>query len=144
MLLFPFLDENESWHLNENIDTHCTKPRNKVLLKDEKNFQESTKMYEVNGIVCTRMMLRCIRRRKWTGTYLIWVTRLTCEQSISTVKLFFVRVTLKNSKITIISWSKDDRNQLYTCLNKVLTLLVKVNLMFTATDKNQNHNSVAV
>ena len=51
MLLFTFLDEKESWHLNENIDTHCTKPRNKVLLKDEKNFQESTKMYEVNGIV---------------------------------------------------------------------------------------------
>lgn len=51
MLLFTFLDENESWHLNENIDTHCTKPRNKVLLKDEKNFQESTKMYGVNGFV---------------------------------------------------------------------------------------------
>ena len=51
MLLFTFLDENESWHLNENIDRYCTKPRNKVLLKDEKNFQESTKMYEVNGIV---------------------------------------------------------------------------------------------
>ena len=48
--MFTFLDENESWHLNENIE-HCTKPRNKVLLKDEKNFQESTKMYEVNGIV---------------------------------------------------------------------------------------------
>lgn len=44
--MFTFLDENESWHLNENIDTHCTKPRNKVLLKDEKNFQESTKMYQ--------------------------------------------------------------------------------------------------
>lgn len=88
--MFTFLDENESWHLNENIDTHCTKPRNKVLLKDEKNFQESTKMYEVNGIVLANADDVKMYQKEWTGTYLIWVTRLTCEQSISTVKHFFV------------------------------------------------------
>ena len=143
--MFTFLDENESWHLNENIDRYCTKPRNKVLLKDEKNFQESNKMHGVNGFVLANADgVKMYQKEKWTGNYLIWVTRLTCEQSISTAKHFFVRVTVKNSKITIIPWSKGDRNQLYTCLNKVLTWLIKVNLMFTATDENQNHNNVAV
>lgn len=91
MLLFTFLDENESWHLNENIDTYCTKPRNKVLLKDEKNFQESNKMHGVNGFVLANADgVKMYQKEKWTSTYLIWVTRLTCEQSISTAKNFFV------------------------------------------------------
>ena len=143
--MFTFLDEKESWHLNENIDTHCTKPRNKVLLKDEKNFQESTKMYEVNGIVLANADDVKMYQKEKVDWYLLDMGNEVDMRTVHFHGQTFLCVSDgENSKIIIISWSKGDRNQLYTCLKKVLTWLVKVNLMFTATDENQNHNSVAV
>ena len=50
-LLFTVLDENESWYLDENIDTYCKNPGNKDQLKDNEDFQESNKMHGVNGFV---------------------------------------------------------------------------------------------
>lgn len=51
VLLFIVLDENESWYLDENIDIYCKNFGNKDQFKDDEDFQESNKMYGVNGFV---------------------------------------------------------------------------------------------
>ncbi|KAM9042104.1 hephaestin isoform 4-T4 [Megaptera novaeangliae] len=48
-LLFSVIDENLSWHINENIATYCSDPAS-VDIEDE-TFQESNKMHAINGFV---------------------------------------------------------------------------------------------
>ncbi|XP_007535657.2 hephaestin [Erinaceus europaeus] len=48
-LLFSVVDENLSWHIDENIVTHCSDPAS--VDKDDEEFQESNKMHAINGFV---------------------------------------------------------------------------------------------
>lgn len=45
--LFTVLDENESWLLDENINTYCTEPGR--VNKEDEDFMESNKMHAING-----------------------------------------------------------------------------------------------
>ncbi|XP_058406209.1 ceruloplasmin [Diceros bicornis minor] len=46
-VMFSVVDENLSWYLDDNIKTYCSEP-DKVD-KDDEDFQESNRMYSVNG-----------------------------------------------------------------------------------------------
>ncbi|XP_028923340.1 hephaestin isoform X2 [Ornithorhynchus anatinus] len=48
-LLFSVVDENLSWHLEENIQRSCTDPAS--VDKEDKAFQESNRMHAINGYV---------------------------------------------------------------------------------------------
>ncbi|XP_053164229.1 ceruloplasmin isoform X2 [Hemicordylus capensis] len=48
-LLFMVFDENESWYLDENIQTYSANPES--VKKDNKEFIESNKMHAINGRV---------------------------------------------------------------------------------------------
>ncbi|XP_047298654.1 hephaestin isoform X9 [Homo sapiens] len=48
-LLFSVVDENLSWHLNENIATYCSDPAS--VDKEDETFQESNRMHAINGFV---------------------------------------------------------------------------------------------
>ncbi|XP_037698864.1 ceruloplasmin [Choloepus didactylus] len=47
VLMFSVVDENLSWYLEENIKTYCSEPEK--VDKDNEDFQESNRMYSVNG-----------------------------------------------------------------------------------------------
>lgn len=47
-LLFSVVDENLSWHIDENIATYCSDPAS--VNKEDEAFQESNKMHgELGG-----------------------------------------------------------------------------------------------
>ncbi|XP_073920097.1 hephaestin isoform X3 [Castor canadensis] len=48
-LLFSVIDENLSWHLDENIATYCSDPAS--VDKEDEAFQESNRMHAINGFV---------------------------------------------------------------------------------------------
>ncbi|XP_012889745.1 PREDICTED: hephaestin [Dipodomys ordii] len=48
-LLFSVVDENLSWHLDENIVTYCKDPAS--VDKEDEAFQESNRMHAINGFV---------------------------------------------------------------------------------------------
>uniref|UniRef100_A0A5F9C5Z9 Hephaestin n=1 Tax=Oryctolagus cuniculus TaxID=9986 RepID=A0A5F9C5Z9_RABIT len=48
-LLFSVVDENLSWHLDENIATYCSSPAS--VDKEDEGFQESNRMHAINGFV---------------------------------------------------------------------------------------------
>ncbi|XP_012589374.1 PREDICTED: hephaestin isoform X2 [Condylura cristata] len=48
-LLFSVVDENLSWHIDENIATYCSDPF--TVDKEDKAFQQSNKMHAINGFV---------------------------------------------------------------------------------------------
>ncbi|XP_004644873.2 hephaestin isoform X2 [Octodon degus] len=48
-LLFSVVDENLSWHLDENIATYCLDPAS--VDKEDEGFQESNRMHAINGFV---------------------------------------------------------------------------------------------
>uniref|UniRef100_A0A2K5CXC2 Ceruloplasmin n=1 Tax=Aotus nancymaae TaxID=37293 RepID=A0A2K5CXC2_AOTNA len=48
-LLFSVIDENLSWHLDENIATYCSDPAS--VNKEDETFQESNRMHAINGFV---------------------------------------------------------------------------------------------
>ncbi|XP_010591045.1 hephaestin isoform X5 [Loxodonta africana] len=48
-LLFSVVDENLSWHLNENIATYCSDPAS--VDREDEAFQESNRMHAINGFV---------------------------------------------------------------------------------------------
>ncbi|XP_058147191.1 hephaestin isoform X3 [Dasypus novemcinctus] len=48
-LLFSVVDENLSWHLDENIATYCSEPAS--VDKEDEAFQESNRMHAINGFV---------------------------------------------------------------------------------------------
>nr|XP_015107721.1 hephaestin isoform X3 [Vicugna pacos] len=48
-LLFSVVDENLSWHIDENIATYCSDPAS--VDKEDEAFQESNKMHAINGFV---------------------------------------------------------------------------------------------
>ncbi|XP_072482697.1 hephaestin isoform X5 [Notamacropus eugenii] len=48
-LLFSVVDENLSWHLDENIASFCSDPSS--VDKEDEAFQESNKMHAINGFV---------------------------------------------------------------------------------------------
>uniref|UniRef100_A0A4X1VTM0 Hephaestin n=1 Tax=Sus scrofa TaxID=9823 RepID=A0A4X1VTM0_PIG len=48
-LLFNVVDENLSWHINENIATYCLDPAS--VDKEDEAFQESNRMHAINGFV---------------------------------------------------------------------------------------------
>uniref|UniRef100_A0A2K5PWH2 Hephaestin n=2 Tax=Cebus imitator TaxID=2715852 RepID=A0A2K5PWH2_CEBIM len=48
-LLFSVIDENLSWHLDENIATYCSEPAS--VDKEDETFQESNRMHAINGFV---------------------------------------------------------------------------------------------
>ncbi|KAM4819018.1 hephaestin [Thomomys bottae] len=48
-LLFSVIDENLSWHIDENIITFCTEPAS--VDKEDEDFQESNRMHAINGFV---------------------------------------------------------------------------------------------
>nr|XP_012638288.1 ceruloplasmin isoform X3 [Microcebus murinus] len=47
VVMFSVVDENLSWYLEDNIKTYCTEPEK--VEKDNEDFQESNRMYSVNG-----------------------------------------------------------------------------------------------
>ncbi|ELK23585.1 Ceruloplasmin [Myotis davidii] len=47
VVMFSVVDENFSWYLDDNIKTYCSKPEK--VDKDNEDFQESNRMYSVNG-----------------------------------------------------------------------------------------------
>ncbi|XP_054107412.2 hephaestin isoform X2 [Callithrix jacchus] len=48
-LLFSVIDENLSWHLDENIATYCSDTAS--VDKEDETFQESNRMHAINGFV---------------------------------------------------------------------------------------------
>ncbi|KAM4799041.1 hephaestin isoform X7 [Urocitellus parryii] len=48
-LLFSVVDENLSWHLDENIVTYCSDPAS--VDKEDEAFQDSNRMHAINGFV---------------------------------------------------------------------------------------------
>ncbi|XP_061455037.1 hephaestin-like isoform X2 [Rhineura floridana] len=48
-LMFTVVDENESWHLDENIASFCKDPDS--VDKEDEEFTESNKMHAINGYV---------------------------------------------------------------------------------------------
>uniref|UniRef100_A0A8C6D5Q5 Ceruloplasmin n=1 Tax=Moschus moschiferus TaxID=68415 RepID=A0A8C6D5Q5_MOSMO len=48
-LLFSVIDENLSWHIDENIATYCSDPAS--VDKEDEDFQESNRMHAINGFV---------------------------------------------------------------------------------------------
>uniref|UniRef100_A0A8C3VR61 Ceruloplasmin n=1 Tax=Catagonus wagneri TaxID=51154 RepID=A0A8C3VR61_9CETA len=48
-LLFNVVDENLSWHINENIATYCLDPAS--VDREDEAFQESNRMHAINGFV---------------------------------------------------------------------------------------------
>ncbi|KAM6143158.1 hephaestin isoform 7-T7 [Erethizon dorsatum] len=48
-LLFSVVDENLSWHLDENIATYCLDPAS--VDKEDEAFRESNRMHAINGFV---------------------------------------------------------------------------------------------
>nr|XP_008527911.1 PREDICTED: hephaestin isoform X2 [Equus przewalskii] len=48
-LLFSVIDENLSWHIDENIVAYCSDPAS--VDKEDKAFQESNRMHAINGFV---------------------------------------------------------------------------------------------
>lgn len=47
VVMFSVMDENLSWYLDDNIQTYCSEPQK--VDRDDEEFQESNKMYSVNG-----------------------------------------------------------------------------------------------
>ncbi|XP_008705577.2 ceruloplasmin isoform X1 [Ursus maritimus] len=47
VVMFSVVDENLSWYLDDNIKTYCSEPEK--VDKDNEDFQESNRMYSVNG-----------------------------------------------------------------------------------------------
>ncbi|KAM6222188.1 ceruloplasmin [Rhynchocyon petersi] len=47
VVMFSVVDENLSWYLEDNIKTYCSEPEK--VDKDNEDFQESNRMYSVNG-----------------------------------------------------------------------------------------------
>ncbi|XP_048190634.1 ceruloplasmin isoform X2 [Perognathus longimembris pacificus] len=47
VVMFSVVDENLSWYLKDNIKTYCSEPEK--VDTDSKDFQESNRMYSVNG-----------------------------------------------------------------------------------------------
>uniref|UniRef100_A0A667IA68 Ceruloplasmin n=1 Tax=Lynx canadensis TaxID=61383 RepID=A0A667IA68_LYNCA len=47
VLMFSVVDENLSWYLYDNIKTYCSEPEK--VEEDNEDFQESNRMYSVNG-----------------------------------------------------------------------------------------------
>ncbi|XP_025229015.1 hephaestin isoform X3 [Theropithecus gelada] len=62
-LLFSVVDENLSWHLDENIATYCSDPAS--VDKENETFQESNKMHAINGFVFGNLpeLNMCAQRR---------------------------------------------------------------------------------
>ncbi|XP_077844143.1 hephaestin isoform X4 [Macaca mulatta] len=62
-LLFSVVDENLSWHLDENIATYCSDPAS--VDKEDETFQESNKMHAINGFVFGNLpeLNMCAQRR---------------------------------------------------------------------------------
>nr|XP_025843440.1 hephaestin isoform X2 [Vulpes vulpes] len=48
-LFFSVVDENLSWHIDENIATYCSDPTS--VDKEDEAFQESNRMHAINGFV---------------------------------------------------------------------------------------------
>ncbi|XP_026558869.1 hephaestin isoform X2 [Pseudonaja textilis] len=48
-LMFSVVDENESWHLDENIASFCTEPDS--VDKEDEEFRESNRMHAINGFI---------------------------------------------------------------------------------------------
>ncbi|XP_078524138.1 ceruloplasmin [Lissotriton helveticus] len=48
-LLFMIFDENNSWYLDENIETYSDHPE--LVIKEDEEFQESNQMHGINGRV---------------------------------------------------------------------------------------------
>ncbi|XP_032708341.1 ceruloplasmin isoform X1 [Lontra canadensis] len=49
VVMFSVVDENLSWYLDDNIKTYCSEPEK--VDKDDEDFQESNRMYSMNGYV---------------------------------------------------------------------------------------------
>ncbi|XP_013203293.1 ceruloplasmin isoform X2 [Microtus ochrogaster] len=47
VVMFSVVDENLSWYLEDNIKTFCSEPEK--VDKDNEDFQESNRMYSING-----------------------------------------------------------------------------------------------
>ncbi|XP_031232290.1 ceruloplasmin isoform X3 [Mastomys coucha] len=47
VVMFSVVDENLSWYLEDNIKTFCSEPEK--VDKDDEDFQESNRMYSING-----------------------------------------------------------------------------------------------
>ncbi|XP_004715495.1 hephaestin isoform X4 [Echinops telfairi] len=62
-LLFSVVDENLSWHLNDNIANYCSEPAS--VDKEDKAFQESNRMYAINGFVFGNLpeLIMCAQKR---------------------------------------------------------------------------------
>ncbi|XP_036045512.1 ceruloplasmin [Onychomys torridus] len=66
VVMFSVVDENLSWYLEDNINTFCSEP-NKVD-KDNEDFQESNRMYSLNGYTFGSLpgLSMCVEDRvKW-------------------------------------------------------------------------------
>lgn len=59
-LLFSVVDENLSWHINENIATYCSDPVS--VDKEDEAFQESNRMHGELGISGHTVSVDCDER----------------------------------------------------------------------------------
>ncbi|XP_075412020.1 ceruloplasmin isoform X2 [Tenrec ecaudatus] len=66
VVMFSVVDENFSWYLEDNIQTYCSEPEK--VDKDNEDFQESNRMYSVNGYTFGSLpgLSMCVEDRvKW-------------------------------------------------------------------------------
>lgn len=54
-LMFSVVDENQSWHLDENIASFCTEPDS--VDKEEEQFKESNRMHGEHSPLCLLLWL---------------------------------------------------------------------------------------
>lgn len=126
-LLFTVLDENESWYLDENIDTYCKNPGNKDQLKDDEDFQESNKMHGVNGFVFANADGFKMYQNEKVDWYLLGMGNEVDMHTVHFHGQTFLRVSDHEiyTKITDISWPKDNSSHLYSCLNVSLNMVYR-------------------
>ncbi|XP_019376637.1 PREDICTED: hephaestin [Gavialis gangeticus] len=67
-LLFLVFDENQSWYLEENVETHGD--QRKINLEDER-FIESNKLHAINGRVYANLPGLTMYQRDWVSWYLL-------------------------------------------------------------------------
>lgn len=126
-LLFTVLDENESWYLDENIDTYCKNPGNKDQLKDNEDFQESNKMHGVNGFVFANADGFKMYQNEKVDWYLLGMGNEVDMHTVHFHGQTFLRVSDHEiyTKITDISWTKDNSSHLCSCLNVGLSMVYR-------------------
>uniref|UniRef100_A0A670JYB4 ferroxidase n=1 Tax=Podarcis muralis TaxID=64176 RepID=A0A670JYB4_PODMU len=68
-LMFSVVDENESWHLDQNIASFCGDPS--TVDEEDEGFRESNKMHAINGKLYANLPGLTMYEGDWVNWYLL-------------------------------------------------------------------------